>query len=653
MPREVDSGGIRLARAREREYTGLGQVLGHQHGVPGDQIDVAGYHTVAMRLDDETGRLSRNLVSRRYGIVAEMEGAIELLSRNRRGRRGSRGDGVVVSARARAHDVNARHTQGFRERHDPIREASGESRPALASPTAKEDFLPISQVDQRGHRERACGQQQLYRVVERLQRRKGEAIADAGTTGDGTDDAAFRDEFGRSRDHMSAPDTRDPSDKTGDGRPQACQPLRVTDVIQRLTIPGQSEPVGVGELMQHGEIGGAKRPSCFYEVPEFTVGGAMGSVKEREVLFVASLRRPRLAVTARRLSAGLVAALGESPDPSRYSRWIAEVFAEAPPRDDPSALRRLLAEDLVMILPRLGATRGILAEWDTPEERLHRRFEELYAALTSLGIAFERPSLRLVHELPAAYAAPTLDAVSIDAADALAYGIAPGIYCRLDRARPFATESTLGHVLVHAALGQRSPRLMGRGLEEGLCELLGGLWAAGQVDDRDLVDLAWLDRNLGMGASRARLALIAHTRAAAWLLRQRGLTGLVALVNGGREAIQAVEDDLSEGRYDEGVATATDAMTSRLDRLLQLSLTPLVVRPLVFHIARALREGTSFAAAATTLGIPEALVRQEAHELAESTYLLVTDAHGNVLASEVPRMIRTSHLRYDPLEVER
>src|SRR5262249_26453838 len=143
-----------------------------------------------------------------------------------------------------------------------------------------------------------------------------------------------------------------------------------------------------------------------------------------------------------------------------------------------------------------------LKSWARPEATLAEVRDRLLAALGELGIALAAPALHFADGLPPPYDPPALAAVSIDPSDARPFGLAPGIHFARRRLAPLVSESVLGHVLVHAALGERSPSLLGRGLEEGLAEVVGGVWAAGRVVGNDAVD----------GGFAARLTTGALTR---------------------------------------------------------------------------------------------------------------------------------------------
>ena len=97
------------------------------------------------------------------------------------------------------------------------------------------------------------------------------------------------------------------------------------------------------------------------------------------------------------------------------------------------------------------------------------------------GFFFDSSSLHIVDSLPSPYDRNGASAVSIDLADHMAYGIDPGVYMLRKAIRPFYSQALYLHELIHTILGEQDPDRVAHGLEEGLADLIGAIWLAGQI----------------------------------------------------------------------------------------------------------------------------------------------------------------------------
>jgi len=362
------------------------------------------------------------------------------------------------------------------------------------------------------------------------------------------------------------------------------------------------------------------------------------------------LLRPPRAASGRRYwqwvqaSAGPAASLAALAELRR--RWL----AGPAPDDDLSAARRLAAEDLGALLDALPDIAPRIAAWSDPEAALRRARDHMLATLARLGIEVEPPDLHLVERLPPPYDHPSLAVISIDASDAAQFGLAPGVYLDRRRLVPFASESALGHVLIHVALGQRSPELLGRGLEEGVAEVLGALYCGGEAVGAAEVDASFRALRYTAAMNPYREAFLTQVRVAAFLHRQYGRDGLVALVRGGRPAIKQAEGALASGRPEDVAlprAEPAAGLAARLDRLLLARGRPLAVGALAFYLARGLRAGRSVDAVADDLGMPREAARRAARELMERVFVLVVGSGGEILVDDLDLVLASGALRYE------
>ncbi len=380
------------------------------------------------------------------------------------------------------------------------------------------------------------------------------------------------------------------------------------------------------------------------------LGGQREPVKLRLLLEAAAILHPPRAASARRLVACAVAGLPDRATlaelESRRQAWL----EGPPPADDGSALRRLVAEDLGPLLAAAPAVHDRLAAWSEPEAALVRAAAIQAAALAALGIEAPEPRLRLVDRIPPPYDHPSLAGVSIGASEERELGLAPGLVLASGRLAPLVSEATVGHLLVHAALESRSPERLGRGLEEGIAEVLGGFVAAAAAIGADAADAAFLARRRTASASAHRAAFLAQVNAAALLARRHGAAGLASLVRAGRDAVKQAEQALARGRLDDVAlppAAGDDGLSARLDRCLLAPGPLLAVRPLAFHLAPALAAARSVEGAARALGVPLAAAREAARELMERVFVLVLSGSGEVLVDDLALVLASGALRYE------
>jgi hypothetical protein len=320
------------------------------------------------------------------------------------------------------------------------------------------------------------------------------------------------------------------------------------------------------------------------------------------------------------------------------------------PRDHGSAVLRLVAEDLGALLERAPFVAAEISAWSDPLGALESARDRMAAALRVLAIPFHTPDLHVAAGLPEAYDVPLLAAVSLDETDANHFELPAGIHLDGRRLLPYLSECTLGHVLVHSALGQRSPEHLGRGLEEGLCEVLGALHAAGTVIGLDTAADAFAAARLTPSRGPHREAFLDHVRSAALLHRRHGIQGLAELARSGRGAIKLAEDALERGCPEEVDLPEGEphaALQDTLDRLLLARSRPSAVSPLAFALCQDVRTGGSFIEAADAHGVPHDRALEAARQLVDDAFVLVMDDAGTVLVDDLDLVLGSGALRYD------
>jgi len=376
--------------------------------------------------------------------------------------------------------------------------------------------------------------------------------------------------------------------------------------------------------------------------------GPSEAVKVTPTVFAVAIATPLQAASARRFLGALAAEAGEPLHESRLGTL--HEFLSAEHRSDPSdvARLRLLAADLARLLPRIETMAPSLAPWCQPERAAVAAFGALRAVLAEADLDPGEVELHVVDALPGPYDHARLWAVSLDRADARAWRQPPGIYLRRRWLLPWITELTLGHVLVHNMLGARSPEALGRGLEEGLAEVIGGLYAAGRVAGADPIDDTFRALRITPTLSRARAEHLQAVRACARLHRQIGLNGLLHLVAVGRAAIKETERRLALGAPPGAREPLDLKLDSRLEHLLGAPARPLSVPPLEYLVATELQVGVTLDETARRLALDAPSLHEAARSLAKRTYLTIIGDEGRILAEDLQLVRSMGSLRYDP-----
>jgi hypothetical protein len=305
--------------------------------------------------------------------------------------------------------------------------------------------------------------------------------------------------------------------------------------------------------------------------------------------------------------------------------------------DDEAAARRLIAADL------RAAARAPLSRAGGPTERsVVAAAGPVRERLSAAGLDVRAAAVTVGRSLPEPFARSGLAATSVGPADAVRYRVAPGVYLRRSRLRPFYSVTLAAHELVHVAAVTGPPGSTGgsgKGLEEGLAEVLGTCYAAAAVVPRTALRAILVHGRYGAGRPRLWSLYADHIRQAAVLYREFGVAGLAALVNGGRDRIAEAEVAVLEGRHREldlprGPGDPTT--TWLLDYFCGGLLPSYVVAPLDLLLLDAVRDGASAAEVCATARVPEPLGAERLGQLAASTALFGLTG-GVVSASILPR----------------
>jgi hypothetical protein len=321
--------------------------------------------------------------------------------------------------------------------------------------------------------------------------------------------------------------------------------------------------------------------------------------------------------------------------------------------DRDSALEYLIASDLEQ------ATRR--AEFDklpTSDEGFHKRIKAKYVQaieiLSKLGFKFPVPEFFIVEQFPEPYHKMDWVAFVSDEADLKKYGIRPAIYLLESELSPYYTELTLAHELVHVAIANghsHEDHLHGRGLEEGIAEIIGTLYIGEKLYSPEIAHNVFIHSRLSSSLSQANTLYLDYTRLAFLFYRRFGLLGMTQLMREGREKIKKVEAlCLSEGigaralRFKRG--KWDKRLSYLLDSLLLGSIPNLVVSPLAAYVSRSVRRGRTVEEIATAARVDVESTKEALEEIQERTCIILLD-NNRVDFSDLPFIEQSKTLRYE------
>lgn len=258
--------------------------------------------------------------------------------------------------------------------------------------------------------------------------------------------------------------------------------------------------------------------------------------------------------------------------------------------DNEVALRLLMADDLQKVAQILTSTElPKKIESEVPfEENLTIYRDKGVSILRDLGLTIDPPDIFILDKLPAPYDKASYSVIATDEDDYKQHGIAPGLHFLKEKLRPFLSPFLLLHELIHTVLGLKSPLLFGRGLEEGLAEIIGSMYLSSKILGKELTTNLFIYNRLSYPPNQFWEIYLDYTRQAAYLYREFGLNGLVAIIEKGREDIKSIENNclrnnlskinLPKGQWD-------NDLTDMVNFLLFTFPRNLVVSPLAKYLA--------------------------------------------------------------------
>jgi hypothetical protein len=250
--------------------------------------------------------------------------------------------------------------------------------------------------------------------------------------------------------------------------------------------------------------------------------------------------------------------------------------------------------------------------------------------LKKQGLDFDTPRLYFVNSYPSPFDNLQGRALTIDLNDKKSFGIQPGIYMRYDDMLPFYSESLLAHELIHWVISQPNPSILARGLEEGICDLIGTIYLTSKLLGAESAKNIFIHERLYVGKfNQFWENYLEASRQGAVIYFQRGLNGLFELIAKGRSAIRQAEANLITGNINlDKAKNKKDEMSDLILYLLFSYPRYLAVSPLAKFISEYVETGLSYEEISNNSHIPKPLVQQALIGLEEDFFLLLLDRKG-------------------------
>ena len=317
------------------------------------------------------------------------------------------------------------------------------------------------------------------------------------------------------------------------------------------------------------------------------------------------------------------------------------------------ALRLMLAEDLVAIESVLwndDIASSIDRQWQI-ETMLRDCKDEAIHLLEDLGVRVNSPQIFIVNELPSPFNRKGYSAASQDEGDYIRRGVQPGLYFPQRRLRPFYSPYLLMHELIHTILGERSPNILTSNLEEGVAELLGGIYLSSKILGKEITKNLFIYNRLGYGYQQFWELYMDATRQATLLYHRFGLQGILALVNEGREKLNQIEEyclymkfdkiDLPQGGWIADLSELVDFLSLAYPR-------NLVVSPLAKYLSRYVRPHQSAAELLSEVRVDSTAGKKALYELQNRVSLISLSEDGQVIdLSDCEHLGHGAVIRYE------
>lgn len=303
----------------------------------------------------------------------------------------------------------------------------------------------------------------------------------------------------------------------------------------------------------------------------------------------------------------------------------------------------LQARDLQRILDTFTAQQYSAIECTTVGVEHHMRevYQEATVILGSHGLTLPDTPVYFVERFPAPFDQRFGSALTLDPSDRRAHGVEEGIYFKTSDLLPLYSPFLLLHEIIHLAIAHQGPGIIASSLEEGLCDLIGGIWLSSDILGTELTHRLFVLNRLSNHYDPVWERYLDSTRWAYALLLEHGLDGLLNLVKEGRTHLNTEQHAqpraLTTSNHEPWHAPA--------DQLLLRYPRAHTCTPAALLFAEAATSGTSITETAHRAQLNPDLAHHAAMELRNTLHVITLNHDTTTILETIPVLIQ--HLRYD------
>ena len=173
---------------------------------------------------------------------------------------------------------------------------------------------------------------------------------------------------------------------------------------------------------------------------------------------------------------------------------------------------------------------------------------EIKKVLNNINILVDEDSTKsfIVDKFPQPYENQSFVALAPDKSDFKKYGIIPGVYFKKNSMSYIQYKLIFGHEVIHQIISRKDSQLLARGLEEGICELIGTIYCGIKLIDKEYIINYFLSKRLNYNNSLQKFRLYTdYFRVACLLYFRYGLNGISKIINTGRGFVKLVQKHIS------------------------------------------------------------------------------------------------------------
>lgn len=282
-------------------------------------------------------------------------------------------------------------------------------------------------------------------------------------------------------------------------------------------------------------------------------------------------------------------------------------------------------------------------------------FQTVLDVYSENGIITDDIYLEIVSSFPKPYSEFNFWAMSYDISDKTKYGLKPGVFLKEDYLMPFYTPFLIAHEIIHSLIGKKNSTRLARGLEDGIGDVLGSLFIAGENMPYSLCETMLFHSRMHYPQGQFWQTYQNNTFQAFVLHEIVGITGLFEIVKRcqleSRTFIKNIELMLHQQDY-QGIIDSISGNISKPDIRIQgtyrkFSTFPqsLSVSKLAYRVAHSVQIGISIEDISKSTGLKKDEVVAALEELNTRVFLVV-EKDNLIVVDETKEMLKIGALRY-------